>query len=128
MVDGTFAMIPILVLIGPDSRGGAIRPLVQASPSDSLNAFRAILSWRVARALDCGAGQWSWTVQAIDLFGMVEELVQHVGAVRGEEDLALVRRLAPGDFSEDLDHFPDQLGMDAVFRFLQGNQRRNSSR
>ena len=56
---------------------------------------------------------------------MVEELVEHVGAVRGEEDLALVRRLALGDFAEDLDHFADKLGMDAVFRFLKGNQRGN---
>ena len=30
-----------------------------------------------------------------------------------------------GDFAEDLDHFADKLGMDAVFRFLKGNQRGN---
>ena len=79
----------------------------------------------VAQSCDGGTSQRLGAVHAIDLHRVIEALIKHVWTVRGEEYLALVWRLSLSQFTEDLDYFTDQLGMDPVFRLLQRNQRRN---
>src|SRR5712691_2994194 len=65
-------------------------------------------------------------IHAVDLFGMVVELIEDVRAVRGQENLAAIGRFALRQLPEDLNNITDKLRMDAVFRLLQGNHRRYS--
>ncbi len=65
------------------------------------------------------------TIHAVDLLRMIEKLVQNIRTVRGEEHLAAIRRLAQGQFAENLDDLMDQLRMHAVLGFLNGDYGRD---
>ena len=116
---GPSAMMPILVLTGiglpPSNQGGHWSRPLRVTAQRSLGR-PAIPSYRSASPR--WAGQGLRSIQEVDLLRMVDELVQHVGAVRREEDLALVRWFALGNLAEDLDHLADELRVDAVLGLL----------
>src|SRR5438876_11782995 len=61
-----------------------------------------------------------------NLLGVIEELVQDVGTVGGEEHLALVWRFAQREFLEHLHDLANELGMHAVLRFFKSDDGGNA--
>ena len=97
---GPSAMMPILVLtwIGPpplNQGGHRSRPLRGIVRKGSAGYLQLSL---IAQPHDGGAGQGLRSIQEVcHLLRMVDEFVQHVGAVRREEDLAPVRGFSLGN-------------------------------